>query len=211
MAAPVTNHIELVLKAQMTAAGSNSRPSFNVFTFRRLTNTNPFVKANVKAAFVTAIAVPIVAAINARWVSYAISIRSLDDALDAYADIAYVATGAIATDSHPTEAAVKMGLQTGLRSRNYLGSKHFTPLSEADTTGDVLTGTGLTNWQAVQAAILAGFTDSDGNQWTPTVVSRTLSQLKTNPTTVDYADVTAVTLNTTIGTMRRRRVRSVVV
>lgn len=211
MATPIPQHVEIVLRGNIAAGGSNSKPSFSVYHYRRTALTAPVVKANVATAFIASVCVPLMAAMNAAYAAQDILIRILDDALDPYNVNAYAGVGAIATDRMPTEMAVKMGLVTGVRSRNYLGSKHYAPLSEADTTADILTGTGLTNWTAVKNALLAGFTDSDGNVWVLEVVSKKLSILATNPTTINAQDVVNVTLNKNVGTMRRRRVRSVTV
>lgn len=211
MATPIPQHIEIVLRGNIAAGGSNSKPSFSVYHYRRTALTAPVVKANVATAFIAAVCVPLMAAMNAAYTAQGILIRVLDDALDPYNVNTYAGVGAIATDRMPCENAVKMGLVTLVRSRNFMGSKHYAPLSEADTTGDILTGTGLANWQAVQAALLAGFTDSDGNVWVLEVVSKSLSVLDVNPTNIQSYDVVNVTLNKTIGVMRRRRVRSVVV
>lgn len=200
--------VEIVTQATAAAAGSNAKATYNVFTYTRGTTVNPISKTNVKNGFVTLVVTPLLAAMNIRYALNNITVRWINDALDAPQSFPQASVGAIATDSLPVDTAIAMLLRTNLRGKNYRGSKHFGPGSEADTTGDVLTGAGLVRWQAVQTAVAAAYVDADGNTWTPAVLSRTLSQLMTNPTVVIVNNVNQVLLNTNIGTMRHRRVRT---
>lgn len=201
---------QLILKATLAAAGGSSKSIALTFTYRRIATTVDPTKAALAAAFLAGPYAAMLAAFNARWTSGSANIRWLNDALDPTVAVSLAGAGAIATDSAPSYCAVYMLMQTGVRGRRYRGSKHFPAVSEADTTGDVLTGAGLTRWQAVQTALLAPLVDATPNTWNPCVVSYSLSQLRTNPTTVASSDVTAIVLDLTLGTMRRRKSSTVV-
>ena len=85
-------------------------------------------------------------------------------------------------------------------------------MSESDTTGgtdDIWNAGALGRLGTIAAAILAGFTDANGNIWKPIVVSQKKSQLRNNPTTVTFADINQVLVNKRVGSMRHRRVTSV--
>lgn len=200
---------EIVVPARQAAAGSNSPPSINVCHFRRTTTVNPWVNGNIGAAFVASVGAAILAAANVRYTPGSVNVRCVNDAQDPYGVATFAGNGAIATDSLPSDDAVVIILKSAIRGKSYQGRKHFGCGNEADTTGDVLVGAGLGRWQAVVTAYLAGFTDSDGNIWVPCVLSRKLSKLKTNPTTVVSADVIKILLDLNIGTMRRRRTKTV--
>lgn len=207
MPIPATSvqYSEIAVLGQADAAGSNSTPSINVFHFRRTSTVPVITKAALNTAFQASILAPMLAALNIRYKPLNLTIRWIDDALDAPASFSAAGAGAIATDSTPSDAAIYYLLRTSLRGRNYRGSKHFGPASEVDTTGDVLTGAGLTRWQTVQTALATPFADANTNSWQLAVVSRNLSQLLVNPTTVIGNDVTQVLLDLNVGTMRRRR------
>lgn len=201
--------VELTVKGTIAAGGSDATPVANVFHFRRTALSGAISKTNIKTAFDTAIVALLEAATNADVTFDTIEARYVNDALDPPTAFTIARVGDIVGDRAPSHAAVYMLLRTANKGRSYRGSKHFSPLSESDFGDDVLSGAGVTNWGALKDAILAGFTDSDGNVWIPVVLSRLLSTLGTNPTTVIATDVTAVLLNKTIGGMDRRRAATV--
>ncbi len=211
---PIPNNqirnVQTIIEGTAASGGSSVTPSINIFSFRRLTVVNPFVKAAFSAAFITNIVTPLLAAMNVRYTPAVHTVRILDDFNDAPSAFPIVGNGAIATDSLPSDDAVYMLFRTALRGRTFRGSKHFGPASESDTTGDILTGAGLVRWQAVQTALAANFVDAQGNTWVPTVLSRKLSNLSLLPVaTVVANDVTAVLLDLNVGTMRRRRSKTI--
>lgn len=202
--------VTIKIAGVMASAGGRAVNTLNVFHYRRSTTANALNKAQVSAIFQTAVVVPLALALNVRFTQVNNTVRIVNDAQDQEVAFGNAAVGAIASDSYDSRSAVYMGYQTGIRGKRFRGSKHFAPLSEVDTTGDILTGAGLARWQTVQAACAASFTDAGGNTWIPVVLQGPpLSQLRTNPTTVQTADVTTVTLNKAIGSMKRRRAGSV--
>jgi hypothetical protein len=117
--------------------------------------------------------------------------------------------GAITGDRLQTFAAAFLLMRTGLRGRQFRGSKHFGPMSESDIGDDVFNAGCLARLATIATAMLATLTDTTGNQWKLTVLSRTLSQLQFNPTTVVTNDVTQILVRESVGTMRGRKVESV--
>lgn len=202
---------ECVLNGEMSAGGSTAKRSGNVFYYRRSVIGAGATKAQFAAAFRTAVIVPLLAAANVRYKPISVDVRSLSNATDIRTTIIQAGAGAIATDSEPSVDAVAMVLRTPFRGKNGRGFKHFGGVSEVDTTDDILTGAGLARWQAVQAGVLSVFVDAGGNSWTPFLFSRYMSQWKVNPTVIRGADVVLVSLIGNIGTMKRRRSRTVYV
>jgi len=200
---------EIALKGYIASGGGAVKNIANIFHYRRLSNTVDPNKANIAAAFATDILPAIVAALNDRANLTGIGVRCVDDATDAEAVAAISETGAITGDGLSNFNCVTIRLKSAVRGRSGMGSKHFGPLSESDGADDVLSGTGLTRWQAVRDVLDDQFVDSDGNTWKPVILSRKLSQLANNPTTVVKNDVASVILNTTYGTLKRRKVRTV--
>jgi hypothetical protein len=207
---PVLGSIaELNMFGSLGALGSNVKNVVNVFHYRLALIVLPPTKTALETAFNAGVGVNFLAAANVRFVQSQTTVRWIDDATDAPQSFARAGVGAIATDPLPTLDSVSMLLRTGKRGRNYRGSKHFAAVNEVDTTGDVLTGAGLARWQTLQTSVFATIVDGLGNNWVPSVLSRSLSQLLVNPTTIIANDVTQVLLNKNIGTMRRRKVQTV--
>lgn len=200
---------EVVMAGTMAAGGSNAKNVQSVFHYRLSVLGAAPTKAALEAIFQTTICVPFVAAANVRYTQSGNSVRCVNDATDAYQTVARALPGAIATDSMPTVDSVFMLLRTAKRGASYRGSKHFPGVNESDTTDDILTGAGLVRWQALQTALPTALVDALGNTWVLSLLSRTLSQLSQNPTTVVANDVTSVLLNKNVGTMRRRRTQTV--
>jgi len=200
---------EITLKGYISSGGGAVKNIANVFHYRRLGVTVDPNKTNIATAFETDILPTIVLALNDRANLTGIGVRCVDDATDAEMVKAITEVGAVTGDGLSNFNCVTIRLKSAVRGRSGMGSKHFGPLSESDGADDVLAGAGLTRWQAVRDVLDDQFVDSDGNTWKPVILSRKLSQLATNPTTVVKNDVASVILNTTYGTLKRRKVRTV--
>jgi hypothetical protein len=203
---------EVTMNGLIAAAGSSSKPTAFVFHFNRASGGPALNKLHIESAFQSAIATVVAAALNNRWAQTHNQVRMIDDALDPPQLVTRAVAGAIAGDSMSTLMTAYILMRTGIRGKNYRGSKHLAPLSESDTTAgtsDILNAGALTNFGNVATAIGAGFADSDGNAWTPVILSRSLSQLRTNPTTVITNVVTEIHVNKRMGRMKRREVASV--
>jgi hypothetical protein len=197
------------MRGLIAAGGSNAVRTNFVFHYRRLaTAVNPD-KAALEGAFNTAVATPIAAALNTDWSASLHDVRWVNDAEDAYASITATEAGMITGDRLQTFAAAYLLLRTGKRGKKFRGSKHFGPMSESDIGDDVFNATALGRLEAIKTAMLLTLTDGTGNQWKLTCLSRSLSQLSTNPTTVVTNDVTQILVRESIGTMRSRKVDSV--
>lgn len=200
---------EVVMKGLIGAGGSNTVPTAFVFHFRRLAVTVDPTKTALNTIFESSIATPIAAALNVDWEATVNDIRWVNDATDPYATFGSAIVGAIAGDRLQAFASSYMLLKTALRGRRYRGSKHFAPFSESDVGDDVFNAGAIGRLNTIAAALAGTLTDATGNQWKLTILSRFLSQIVTNPTTVVVNDVTQVLVRESLGTMRGRRVTSV--
>lgn len=202
---PTDNNIEIVVRGHFVETDGTVKQLRNVFCYNRQNIVNPNTKASINTAFIATVVGPMMAALNQEYFMDGVSIRSLDDATDPYQDFVNVTNGAILSDAAPTDTAVYLLIRTAKRGRSYKGSKHFGPLSEVDTTQNVLTGAGLARWRTVRDAVGLSFTADTSNIWQATIVSRKLSQLAVNPTNVVWTAALVPILNLTVGTMRKRR------
>lgn len=210
---PIPDAQKLVAEVQMlgnVASGGGGAKNFaNVYHFRRTTNVNPYNNTSIANEFIAAILPAVCAAISDDYVTTGVSARCVNDAEDLPVTVADVTPGAIAGQRLPDYNATMLLLRTNLRGRWYRGRKFYGPIAEADSDEDVLSAGAITRFGTIITALGAGFTDSDGNPWIPVVLSRNKSTLDANPTNVVAADVTSIVLNKTLGTLRRRKVRTV--
>ena len=214
MSIPLTDvHlVEVLTRGYLSAGGSDLQNSYNVYHFRRATTVVNPSKASITTAFLASIQAALLLCVHSDYHTSVVSVRYPEDADDQYTDTTDAGVGVVATDRLPDVACVTTVLRTNKRGRRYQGMKHYSGVPEAHTDKDILVtvaGQGLAKWVLLAAATFNGFTDSDGNIWTPVVMSRKYSQLAVNPTSVDWADVKEVLLNKNIGTMRSRRVATV--
>jgi hypothetical protein len=213
MSIPATSitHAEVILAGVVAAAGSSSK-NMNLVMHLRRTSTSPtLTKAALQSILATNWRGAFLACVSLRLTLTHWSIRWIDDALDAPVLTSDTHPGAVTGDSMPLTTAAFLLMQTGIRGRSYRGSKHVFPLGESATTvltDDIFNAGALTYLGNFAAALLASNTDSNGNIWVPQVLSKKLSQLRTNPTTVVANDVTAILVGKRVGTMRHRRVAS---
>jgi hypothetical protein len=204
-------HVELVYNGLVASAGSNSRAMQAIFHYQRTSTVNPLNKTNVISAFITQTRTLLMTCLSLRLTLTNVACRIINDAQDAYKLTTDTHAGLVTGDSMPLTNAAFLLFQTGLRGRSYRGSKHLFPVGESATTvltDDIFNAAALTYLGNFATAAAANFTDSDGNVWFPVVLSRTLSQLRTNPTTVVANPVTAILVNKRVGTMRHRKVKS---
>ena len=178
---------------------------YNVYHFRKTVSGGTPVKANISAAFVTAIATPLQPLLSVSYLTDYIDVRFIDDYTDPYRTVALAKPGTVAGDSLPSVNNITLQLKTGLRGRTTRGSKHYGPIAEVDTTLDSVKATPLIGWNAFCATYLAGFTDADGFIWKPFLVSRKLSTF--GPTIADVVgyNITEIKVNSVLGIMRRRK------
>jgi hypothetical protein len=202
--------VQVNVIGRIAAAGGNVIPTNFGFVFSRTSTVPPLVKSQIDTAFQAAIVVDIGAALNIRWLQQYNTVRYADDAQDAPVQFNHAVAGAVTGDSMPSFSTAYVLFRTGLRGKFYRGSKHFAPLSESDTTtgtDDILNAAAIARWATVRTDLLAGFTDASANVWRFVVLSKTLSQLIVNPTTVVTNVVTEALLNKRIGRMTRSQER----
>lgn len=200
---------EIIIKGTATDGGAGTSKAQNVFYYRLTTPTAPVNKTNLAAAFRTAVIVPLLAAANIRYAPNRVSIRNIQNVADQSQDTAQAGVGAIATDSLPSDDSIVCILTSSTRGKMCQGRKHFGMGSEIDTTNDILT-VGAARWTAVRDGIKLVLTDADANVWTPFVLSRNcLNASLQAPVKIFGANVTGARLLLNIGTMRRRRTKTV--
>lgn len=201
---------EVVIRGVVTQTDGALRPVLNVLHVRKLNNAAPSNKTNMGAIVQHNFVTPLKAVLASTWAMNIFSSRWLDDPLDAYLDDGTApAVGAIGTDALPTRSAVTIKLETGVRGRNFRGSKHICPIPEADTIQDEIDPAVLAGYTAIATALKANpyATDGDGNHWGLIIVSQRLSTLTSRPAIITGADVVDAIVNIKIGSMRRRRER----
>jgi hypothetical protein len=204
--------IEIVNRLLVTMTSGPPRSFFNIFHFRNTSNAGAVNMQNIVDAFATNFTTAILPTMNARAAQADAVARPLDDpsSLGATSVIGAGNPGGVATDSYDMASAVSIDLLTDGRGRSFRGRKHFAPLSEADTTGDELTGGGLTAWQAVAGYMASPWTIFDGISTvvTLTVLSRQLSVLSGPSIAFTGADVVNAICQPIVGTMRKRKERT---
>jgi hypothetical protein len=135
--------------------------------------------------------------------------RYLDDVTYPFAAASTLsAAGSITTARLPSDVSARAQIHTNLRGKNFKGGKSFRPLPEASVVGDELTTTAYNAFTAAMNAMLATLTVS-GVTFDACIVSRTLSQLRTNPTTILGAFVNESIMNLSLGTVRGRHRKAV--
>jgi len=205
--------VEIQLKGNITGGGSDTIRTNFVFHFRRTATAVDPVKSSINTAFQGAISAPIAAALNEDWEASLNSVRYINDALDAETHFTNSDVGAITGDRLNSFTAAYLLMRTAVRGREYRGSKHLGPFSETDVTHasgcDIFNAGAVTRLTTICTALTTGFTDSTGNIWKSCILSRKLSTLTNNPTTVITNDVLQALPNKRVGSMIRRKAASI--
>src|SRR5574337_1304584 len=98
-------HAEVLLRGTITTGGAGQFFTDNIFRFRRQAVSVDPTKAALQTAFQTAIATPIIAALNVRWSQESLWVRWLNDAEDPYVTYSHINVGAIVGDSMPARVS----------------------------------------------------------------------------------------------------------
>ena len=202
------DNVEIAMLGVIAADPTISKNVANVYQFRRtLTGPAPS-KTEINAAFQASIGAAVIAALNVDYAQTFNNIRFFDDALDPIVPFAEAGVGAIAGERAPDYVTATVRLKGNVRSRSGLGRKSYSPLTESDTTGDNLATAAKTRFDAVAAAIAAGFTDASGNVWIP-IIKSTIppAQYKENPVNLIIYDVVSVSANLNLGVLTRRKIK----
>lgn len=202
-------HLEVTMNGMIDAGGSNTVNTQFVFHYRRTNSALPITKAALDTIFQANHAAPIIAALSAKWNQLSNAVRVVNDAQDQQTFFTHANVGAIIGDRLASYAAVFMLFRTGLRGRSYRGGKHFGPFAESDVGDDVLNAGAIARVQTIATALALPLTDSNGNNWNLGILSRDLSKLTPNPTTIVFNDATEIRFNKRLGTMRGRKANSV--
>jgi hypothetical protein len=202
----LTRVVELSVQGHSIEANGQSKPIWNIFHWGNTSGFQGESALGMGNAFVAQIWPTIAAALSVGYVADQVLARFLDFATEQYAVCTKHTNGVVIGDRLPSHSAVTVRYKTAQRGKNYRGSKHFAPVAEGDTLTDEIDPAQQAKWNTLTTAISSAFVvTGTGGVWSPAVVSRNLSQLKTDPVSIVGAYVTQGILNLTIGTMRHRK------
>lgn len=203
------NVLEARIQAAIELEDGLFRPLVNVFHFHKVGGSSQPALLDLANGLQSGVVSALSAVLNVRVTDILASIRPLDDpTVTEVTTNGTAGTGVITGDPLSASMAVVFRIGTGVRGRNFQGSKHFGGLSESDCTGgDELDSSRYTLWNVVATAMQSPLVDAGGNTYTMCVLSSTLSGINQSPPFFTGADVDSVTLNHILGTMRRRKER----
>jgi hypothetical protein len=202
--------LQCVVQGTVTSTSGSTRKVYNDFVYRSVNGTDDAAEL---LAFAGIFNLTVMHAITFHLhTSYvANSFKLSFPQLPAVAPVIFptVEAGRVMGGRLPLVSAAYVGLATGLRGKSFLGSKRFAPIPLNQVSGDEYTpashAAALARFQLIGQQILA-----PPYLWVPVVWSRQLTTFVGGvPTTCVGADITAVTLNYTLGQWRHRRERMV--
>lgn len=200
----------VTLKGHTVETDGTSRPTWNVFDFRRRGTGGMPNDSALMVEYLAQIVAACSAAFSDKYIADTIEQKFLDDPAFLPVSLPNDIVGAVTGDRMPSgNGCVTFRLKCNAAGRAFRGSKHFSPVAESQTTLDVLNAGAITLWNAVGAALLASpIDDLTGNDWDLIVLSADQSDLTVSPAIFTGAYVVTDPLNLRIGTMRRRRQRA---
>ena len=199
---------QIIMGYSLTPRGSTSKPFTNTFYYRRTATVLGVDKASLAASFESVIGSVFIAAANADVINPFVKIRWMNNRTDPGLQIAMTGPGAIAGERLPQDTTIVFLLGTNKRGARYKSRKFIGGASEADTTGDVLTGTGLGRWVSFRDAMLLPLTDTPGNNWIPVTLQgvKEGTNLKVDPCILFTEDATTCVMNKNVSDLNTRHV-----
>jgi len=209
MPAPIGTNLEIVAIAHCLTTGGQLKAVVNSYHYSATVAPGaPPPKGNIFTAWNSSIFAGIASKLSVDYVAVQTTIRFIDDASDAPTNCGPQNNGAAAVGHLDLATAVVFYLKTNLRGKEYRGFKHYGPITPLDGSGDELSVAGYANWNPLTSNHTNSFSNG-GWTWVPVILSRKLSTLITNPTTVVATPITSARCNKTLGTMRHRREKTV--
>lgn len=199
---------EYVLQEYVADANGNSSNFVNVLHYQNSVPGVVTTETVLMTAIRTVLNAVLPSALSVTSLGKTSKLRFMDSPVSGYVAGTTYTAGNVTGDRLPTFNAAVNRLTTGVRGRNYRGSKHWGPLAESQTTLDELNSGALAFYAAVAGALWnggAGFATSGGGLWKLVVLSSVLSDFTASPAVFTGAVVTGVTTNKEVGTMRRRK------
>lgn len=204
-----SNVVQIIVAGTVAETGGSTKNVFNVFNYmQNPVVPNPPTAVTVGNQFLASVWAQIAPLLSVAWVGSFMQARYLDITTNAFLAGNVPASGAKILPRLSSNVAVVTPFRTGLRSKNYRGNKHFGPIDSASATNDELTAAAVAAWQAILPT-LSGIITVTGQTFSPAIVSRSLSQLAKDPVNIQATPITSALLNKTLGTMRRRKEKTV--
>jgi len=206
----ISNVVQIIVQGTVPETGGSTKNVYNVWTYFQNPNLpGPPTAVAVANQFLAAVWTTIAPLLSVAFTGTATLARYLDAPTNALLPANVPGNGAKVLPRLPSQQAIVTPFRTNLRGKNYRGSKHFSPIDTASVTGDELTAAAVAAWQAVLPNLTANIVVG-GQTFSPCIVSRSLSQLgPVGPVVIQGAAITTALLNKTIGTMRRRKEKTV--
>lgn len=204
MAGP-NRYLSILIDSHALATGEpNTKRIQNLYAFRRTVLGGAPSKAAAVTAFLTAIQVPLLACLSVSYEGDYTNVRWIDDPLDPYLTAANSVVGGVTGDSLPSAINAYVELGSGYRGSSNRGSKFYGPIGESSTVLSRLSAGALADWATFCAALVGGFTASDGFVYVPFIVSTKHSTFNPTTATVVGVDCTTAAVRTLLGSMKRR-------
>lgn len=208
----LTGVVEILIKGTVPTTGSGAKNIYNVFHFQSSSPPNVDSLGLIASEFVSQIWVNIAASLSSSYTGVESDCRLLDDATSQYVTGTVPTNGQVTGARMPSDISVAMLMRTTARGKNFRGGKRFGPIADGDVLGDELTAAAITAHWATTVVNVGNPISAGGGlsfSYRPVIVSRMLSQLAVNPTLITGAPVFSVLLNKTLGTMRKRKEKTV--
>lgn len=206
MAGPITSGVvEIKSYAQIQESPAVEKRATNVWHYSHPGfSNNPVDPNTIITVFQSNVLQPMCALLHVDYKVIETGVRYLDDTRNIETLSTTSFLGSKTGARLPAYASVCYQLKTTLRGRNWRGSKHITPIAEADTDDDVVAAASVAAFKAWGNNLTAGL-NCGAVTLVPCILSRNLSQLLTNPVTIQAAPVASFLMNLTLGTLRKRR------
>lgn len=200
-------HIEVKVSGTLAALGMATTPTVNILHYRRTNTPADLQLSSVVTAFQALVEASWLAAVSASWTWDATTARCINDATGGAHTEAITAPGDVTGECLPGFNNMLITKQTASRGRSYRGRVFINGVPESGVDGNTLTAGQLTLLGTLAGKLDDGFTDADGNQFTPFLFSPTLSQIEANPTEVLGVDITGCTAKDPVAVLRSRKAR----
>jgi len=203
----LTQVIEIQQHGRVNLTGGPTKNFFNIYHYELAFGTVD-TYTQLGQDFYAKVVQQLMPLLSSQYTLYELAIRMLDRATEQFTVVPMNFPGGATGDRVASITSVTLPFKCVDRGKSFRGSKHFGPISDADQTGDQITPAIVPTWNTF-ATTLGGIFASVNGQYRPVIVSRKLSQLKQDPTNVVGSRVSSVLVNLTLGTMRRRKERTV--
>lgn len=198
-------NFEVVIRGTLAAGGGEAQLTLTPLHYRRTNFSSAYSPTEFITAFHTAVKTNVKNSVSSAWNWDSTYVRCINSPTEATSIVTVDEAGAIIGDVQPGFVAQVLSKRTALRGRSYQGRLYLPGVPESATLANVVTAAQGLLLDTLATSLGGSFTTAAGLTYSPQVLSRLLSNMVADPSTIVATDIASVVKRTVLGRLFSRK------